>query len=39
MVDLMYFEQIHQKQIGRPFILTVQPKGWEKPIRLRLLLS
>lgn len=39
MVDLMYFEQLHEKQLGRPFLLTVQPKGWETPIRLRLYFS
>lgn len=40
MVDLMYFEQLRGPQIGRPFILTVQPKeeGWEVPINLRLTL-
>jgi len=38
MVDLMYFEQLREQQTGRPFILTVQPKGWETPIRLRLYL-
>ena len=39
MVDLMYFEQLRSNQIGRPFILTVHPKGWEVPIRIRLHLS
>jgi hypothetical protein len=39
MVDLMYFEQLRDNQMGRPFILTVAPEGWETPIRLRLYLS
>lgn len=39
MVDLMYFEQLRSMEVGRPFFLTVQPEGWETPIRLRLYLS
>lgn len=39
MVDLMYFERLRQVEIRRPFFLTVHPKGWERPIRLRLYLS
>ncbi|MCJ7753954.1 MAG: hypothetical protein MUP13_05290 [Thermoanaerobaculales bacterium] len=39
MVDLMYFEQLRVQQTDRPFILTVQPVGWEVPINLRLYLN
>jgi len=39
MVDLLYFEQLRVQQTGRPFILTVQPVGWEVPINLRLYLN
>jgi len=39
MVDLMYFEQLRDQQGDRPFILTVQPEGWEVPINLRLYLN
>ncbi len=39
MVDLMYFEQLRAQQADRPFILVVQPEGWEVPIRLRLYLN
>lgn len=39
MVDLMYFERLRLLEVGRPFFLTVQPEGWEAPIRLRLYLS
>jgi hypothetical protein len=39
MVDLLYFEQLRQSELGRPFFLTVRPDGWETPIRLRLYLS
>jgi hypothetical protein len=38
-VDLMYFERLRMNQIGRPFLLTVQPEGWEVPIRIRLHLN
>jgi hypothetical protein len=39
MVDLMYFERLRQMELHRPFFLTIHPKGWERPIRLRLYLS
>lgn len=39
MVDLMYFDQLRAPAIGRPFFLTIQAEGWEKPITLRLVLS
>ncbi len=39
MVDLLYFEQLREKQAERPFILTVRPEGWEVPINLRLYLN
>jgi len=39
MVDLLYFEQLRGQQADRPFILTVQPEGWEVPINLRLYLN
>jgi hypothetical protein len=38
-VDLLYFEQLRQGQANRPFILVVQPEGWEVPINLRLYLN
>lgn len=39
MVDLLYFERPRNLSTGRPFFLTVHPKGWEIPIRLRLVVS
>jgi len=39
MADLMYFERPRQLERGRPFFLAVMAKGWEAPIRLRLILS
>jgi hypothetical protein len=39
MVNLLYFERPRNLQRGRPFFLTVHPKGWEIPIRIRLLIS
>ncbi len=35
MVNLLYFNL----QRGRPFFLNVHPKGWEVPIRIRILIS
>jgi hypothetical protein len=39
MVNLLYFERPRNLQRGRPFFLVVHPKGWEIPIRIRLLIS
>jgi hypothetical protein len=39
MVDLMYFFTPEGFKIGMPFLLEVQPKGWEAPLRLRLVLG
>ena len=39
MVDLLYFEQLRAQPADRPFILSVQPEGWEIPINLRLYLN
>jgi hypothetical protein len=39
MVDLLYFERPRGLAFNRPFFLDVHPKGWEIPIRLRLVLS
>jgi len=39
MVNLLYFERPRNLQRGRPFFLTVNAKGWEVPIRLRILIS
>ena len=39
MVNLLYFERPRNLQRGRPFFLIVQPKGWEVPIRIRILIS
>ena len=39
MVNLLYFERPRNLQRGRPFFLTVHPKGWEIPIRIRLIIS
>ncbi len=39
MVDLLYFEQLRGQQADRPFILSVEPEGWEVPINLRLYLN
>ena len=38
MVDLLYFERPRGLSIDRPFFLEVHPKGWEEPIRVRLVL-
>jgi hypothetical protein len=39
MVNLLYFERPRKLQRGRPFFLAVHPKGWEIPIRIRILIS
>lgn len=40
MTDLLYFERPRKLSLNRPFFLVVQPKkGWEVPIRLRIVLS
>jgi hypothetical protein len=39
MVNLLYFERPRSLQRGRPFFLTVHPKGWEIPIRIRLIIT
>jgi len=39
MVNLLYFERPRNLQRGRPFFLTVHPKGWEIPIRIRIVIS
>jgi hypothetical protein len=39
MVDLFYFDRPRNQFYEKPFFLTVHPKGWENPIRLRLVLN
>lgn len=39
MVNLLYFERPRNLQLDKPFFLVVHPEGWEKPIRLRIVLS
>ena len=40
MVDLLYFERPRNLAGGRPFFLNVLPKkGWEIPIRIRLVIQ
>jgi hypothetical protein len=40
MVSLFYFEKPRNLAPGKPFFLVVQPKkGWEIPIRMRIVLS
>jgi hypothetical protein len=39
MANLLYFERPRNLQPGRPFFLTVRPKGWEVPIRIRIVIS
>ena len=39
MVDLFYFDRPRNQFYGRPFFVTVHPKGWEEPIRIRITLS
>ena len=39
-VDLLYFERPRNLSLNRPFFLDIHPKkGWEIPIRLRIVLS
>jgi len=38
-VDLIYFEMPSALALGAPFVLEVQPEGWEIPLRLRLVLG
>ena len=38
-VNLLYFERPRNLQPDKPFFLVVHADGWEKPIRLRLVLS
>ena len=40
MVSLFYFEKPRNLQPGKPFFLVVQPKkGWEIPIRMRIVIG
>jgi hypothetical protein len=39
MVNLLYFERPRKIDLGRPFFLTVQPEGWEIPIRMRIVIA
>ncbi len=39
MVDLLYFERPRNFEMGKPFFLNVQPKRWEVPIRMRLIVG
>ena len=40
MVDLLYFERPRNLSLNRPFFLDIHPKkGWEIPIRLRIVLN
>ena len=40
MVDLLYFERPRDMELNRPFFLEIHPKkGWEIPIRLRIVLN
>jgi hypothetical protein len=39
MVNLLYFERPRNLELGRPFFLTVQPEGWEIPIRMRIVIG
>jgi hypothetical protein len=39
-VDLLYFERPRNLSLNRPFFLDIHPKkGWEVPIRLRIVLN
>jgi len=39
-VDLLYFERPRNLSLNRPFLLEIHPKkGWEIPIRLRIVLN
>jgi hypothetical protein len=39
MVNLLYFERPRNLELGRPFFLAVQPRGWEIPIRMRFVIG
>lgn len=40
MVALLYFERPRDRSLKRPFLLEIHPKkGWEIPIRLRIVLN
>jgi hypothetical protein len=39
MFDLMYFERPRNLAVKRPFFLEVWGKGWESPLRMRLLIN
>ena len=40
MADLFYFERPRNLSLNRPFFLDIHPKkGWEIPIRLRIVLN
>jgi hypothetical protein len=39
LIDLVYFRRPPTLEIGRPFVLEVDAKGWEVPFRLRLVLE
>ena len=40
MADLLYFERPRNLSLNRPFFLDIHPKkGWEVPIRLRIVLN
>ena len=40
MADLLYFERPRNLSLNRPFFLDIHPKkGWEVPIRLRIVLK
>ena len=39
MVDLFYFDRPRNQFYEKPFFLNVHPKGWEQPIRMRLVLN
>jgi hypothetical protein len=39
MFDLMYFERPRNLAVQRPFFLEIWGKGWESPLRMRLLIN
>ena len=39
MFDLMYFERPRNLSVQRPFFLEVWGKGWESPLRMRLVIN
>jgi hypothetical protein len=39
MLDLMYFERPRNLAVKRPFFLEIWGKGWESPLRMRLLIN